>query len=235
MGVNRKRGTLAPDQVQTIGQTTTINSQSVVVTERNAAGKVTCCYGTVSVTDGGAGYAKGCFYVKTDGSGGTTLYINEGSTSSCDFNALQSANSGIAGSVQYAEVALTNAEMLALRATPKTLVAAPGAGKVLEFISAVILFDYTGAYTETADNMAVKYTDGSGAIVSETIEATGFVDATADTMTTAIAKADVIVAKSGSENKALVLHNTGDGEYGGGNAANAIRVKVAYRLHNTGF
>jgi len=235
MGVNRKRGTLAPDQIQTIGQTTTINSQSVVVTERNAAGKVTYCYGTVSVTDGGAGYAKGCFYVKTDGSSGTTLYINEGSTSSCDFNALQSANSGIAGSVQYTEVALTNAEMLALRATPKTLVAAPGASKILEFISAVILFDYTGAYTETADNMAVKYTDGSGAIVSETIEATGFVDATADTMTTAIAKADVIVAKSGSENKALVLHNTGDGEYGGGNAANAIRVKVAYRLHNTGF
>lgn len=235
MGVNRKRGTLAPDQIQTIGQTTTINSQSVVVTERNAAGKVTYCYGTVSVTDGGAGYAKGCFYVKTDGSSGTTLYINEGSTSSCDFNALQSANSGIAGSVQYTEVALTNAEMLALRATPKTLVAAPGASKILEFISAVILFDYTGAYTETADNMAVKYTDGSGAIVSETIEATGFVDATADTMTTAIAKADVIVAKSGSENKALVLHNTGDGEYGGGNAANVIRVKVAYRLHNTGF
>lgn len=137
--------------------------------------------------------------------------------------------------IQYAEVSITNAQMLALRATPKTLVAAPGAGKVLEFVSAVLLFDYTGAYTETADNMAVKYTDGSGAIVSETIEATGFVDATADTMTTAIAKADVIVAKSGSENKALVLHNTGDGEYGGGNASNAIRVKVAYRVHTTGF
>lgn len=137
--------------------------------------------------------------------------------------------------IKYAEVSITNAEMLALRATPKTLVAAPGAGYLLEFISAVLLFDYTGAYTETDDNMAVKYTNGSGAAVSETIESTGFVDATADTITNAIAKADAIVAKSGSENKALVLHNTGNGEFGGGNAANAVRVKVAYRVHATGF
>lgn len=139
------------------------------------------------------------------------------------------------GIIQWAEVSITNAEMLALRATPKTLVAAPGAGKVLEFVSAQLYFDYTGAYTETADNMAIKYTDGSGAAVSQTIEATGFVDATADTVTNALPKIDAIVAKSGSENKALVLHNTGDGEYGGGNAANAIRVKVAYRVWSTGF
>jgi hypothetical protein len=139
------------------------------------------------------------------------------------------------GVTQWAEVSITNAEMLALRATPKTLVAAPGAGKVLEFVSAQLYFDYTGAYTETADNMAVKFTDGSGAAVSQAIEATGFVDATADTITNALPKIDTIVAKSGSENKALVLHNTGDGEYGGGNAANAIRVKVAYRVWSTGF
>ena len=174
-------------------------------------------------------------------------YYNAGTVASPSWNSLSEISSAEIASnavtsakldvstIQYAEVSITNAQMLALRATPKELVAAPGSGKVLEFVSAVLLFDYTGAYTETADNMAVKYTDGSGAIVSETIEATGFVDATADTMTTAIAKADVIVAKSGSENKALVLHNTGDGEYGGGNASNAIRVKVAYRVHTTGF
>ena len=160
--------------------------------------------------------------------------LSEISTAEIANNAVTSAKLDVS-TIQYAEVSITNAQMLAIRATPKELVAAPGAGKMLEFISAVLLFDYTGAYTETADNLAVKYTDGSGAIVSEAIEATGFVDATADTMTTAIAKADVIVAKSGSENKALVLHNTGDGEYGGGNAANAIRVKVAYRVHTTGF
>lgn len=137
--------------------------------------------------------------------------------------------------IQYAEVALTNTNMLALRATPITLVAAPGAGKVLEFISAVLIFDYTGAYTESADNMAVKWGDGSGTIASQAIEATGFVDATADTLTVALAKNDAIAAKTACENKALVLHNTGDGEYGGGNAANVVRVKTAYRVHATGW
>lgn len=137
--------------------------------------------------------------------------------------------------IKYAEVSLTNAEMLALRAAPKTLVAAPGAGLVNIFISATLFFDYTGAYTESADNLAVRYTDGSGTIVSQAIEATGFVDATADTMTTAMAKIDVIAAKTACENKALVLHNTGDGEFGGGNAANVVRVKVSYRVVASGW
>lgn len=137
--------------------------------------------------------------------------------------------------IQYAEVSITNAEMLALRATPKTLVAAPGAGKMIEFLSAELLFDYTGAYTETADNMAIKYENGAGATVSETIEATGFVDATADTVIKVAPAVSAALAKTAVENKAIVLHNTGDGEYGGGNASNAVRVKVAYRVHTTGF
>lgn len=137
--------------------------------------------------------------------------------------------------VRYAEVSITNAEMLALRATPKTLVAAPGAGFVNRFLGGELFFDYTGAYTETADNMAVKYTDGSGVAVSQTIEATGFVDATADTMTTIEPKIDAIVAKTGCDNQALVLHNTGDGEYGGGNAANVVRARIRYSVVPAGW
>lgn len=218
------------DVVQFRGESVTINSQAFTVLDRDPDGNVLRCRGTVSgVTAGGSGFAVGATYVKTNGTNfGDTYFVNVGSTTSCDF--IQ-----VSGGVQYAEVSLTNAEMLALRASPKTLVAAPGAGKVIEFISAQLFFDYTGAYTETADNMAIRYTDGSGTIVSQAIEATGFVDATADTITNALPKIDVIAAKSASENKALVLHNTGDGEYGGGNAANAVRVKVAYRVHSTGF
>ena len=139
--------------------------------------------------------------------------------------------------IQYAAVALTNAEIKALRATPKTLVAAPGAGKVLEFVSAVIFHDYgSNALTETTDNMAIRFTDGSGTIVSQAIEATGFVDQTADTMTNVLPKIDAIAAKTACENQALVLHNTGDGEYGGNAAADTVwRAKVAYRVHQTGF
>lgn len=135
--------------------------------------------------------------------------------------------------IQVAEVTLTNAEIKALRATPKTLVAAPGSGKVLEFISAVLKNSGgANALTESSDNMAVKYTDGSGAAVSQTIEATGFIDQTAATITTALAKIDAIVAYASAANKALVLHNTGDGEYGGNAAADVtLKVKVAYRVH----
>jgi hypothetical protein len=128
--------------------------------------------------------------------------------------------------VQSATVTLTNAQVLALRATPIALVAAPGAGKANIFERVAIEFDRTGAYTESADNMAVKYTDGSGVAVSDTIESTGFVDASADAVVTAGAAASPLV----TANAALVLHNTGDGEFGGGNAANVWRVTTWYRV-----
>ena len=133
---------------------------------------------------------------------------------------------------QQALVTLTNAEFKAIRATPKTLVTAPGAGYVLEFIGAEIFLDYGGtAYTETADNMAIRYTDGSGTIVSEAIESTGFVDATVDQLIPVKPATSATLAKTAADNKALVLHNTGDGEFGGGNAATVIRVSIAYRIH----
>lgn len=178
--------------------------------------------GTTIITSAGAITAD---VQATAGSIGTTELAN---------NAVTTAKLDTS-TIQYATVSLTNAEMLALRATPKTLVAAPGAGYMIEFLSAELLFDYVGAYTETADNMAIKYNNGAGASVSETIECTGFVDATADSVIKAAPASSAVLAKTACENLALVLHNTGDGEYGGGNAGNAVRVKVAYRVHATGF
>lgn len=139
--------------------------------------------------------------------------------------------------IQYAAVSLTNAEIKALRATPKTLVAAPGTGKVLEFVSATLFLDYgSNALTETTDNMAIRFENGSGTIVSQAIESGSFIDATADTMTNALPKIDAAAAKTACENKALVLHNTGDGEFGGNAGADTtMRVKIAYRVHTTGW
>lgn len=135
---------------------------------------------------------------------------------------------------KVAEVAISSGELLALRATPKTLVAAPSAGKVLEFVSAVLLLDATAtAYVESAANLAVRYENTTGAKVSEDVEATGFIDQTADTMTTARPKLDAIVAKSGCEAKGLVLHNLGAGEYTTGTGV--MRVKCAYRIWSTGW
>lgn len=133
------------------------------------------------------------------------------------------------------QVSLTTTNIKALRATPFSLVVAPGAGKALEFVSAQLYYDYaTAGLTESEDNFAVKYTDGSGVAVSQAIETTGFIDAAADYATNALPKIDAIVAKAGAENQALVLHNTGDGEISG-TGGGVLRVRTTYRVHVTGF
>lgn len=163
-------------------------------------------------------------------------YINTGTRLSPTWTSTGGVISGGVAGVQSARVVITNAQMLALRATPKTLVAAPGAGKVLQFVSAVLLFDRAAAYTETADNMAVKYVDGSGTAISVAIESTGFVDAAADAVYFAEPVAGTILGvKTLFENCALVLHNTGDGEFGGGDAANEVVVQTSYRTWSTEF
>ena len=44
-------------------------------------------YGTVVPVDGTAGFAASCLFLKTNGGIGTSLYVNEGSATSSDFNA----------------------------------------------------------------------------------------------------------------------------------------------------
>jgi hypothetical protein len=133
-----------------------------------------------------------------------------------------------AGQIRVVQTTITNAQFLAIRGTPIAIVAAPGAGFGLQFLGGWITIDYTAAYTESADNLAVRFTDGSGQIVSGAIETTGFVDATADSYQLMVALAPT--TGPAVVNAALVLHNTGDGEFGGGNAANVITVTTYYRV-----
>lgn len=94
---SKKRGSWVVNELRAVGTSFTINSQSVKVTARDASGNVSECNGTVTITDGGAGYAKGCRYTKTDGAVASTLFINEGSSSSCDFNAMETSASTVTG------------------------------------------------------------------------------------------------------------------------------------------
>jgi hypothetical protein len=138
-----------------------------------------------------------------------------------------------ASDLRWADVALTNADIKALRATPKTLVPAPGGGKVIEFLSAVLMLKAgTNVLTESTANLVIRYKDGAGVQVSQTIETTGFIDQAADQITYGVQKLDPITARTACENQPLVLHNLGAAEIAG-NAANdaTMKVKVGYRVH----
>jgi hypothetical protein len=43
-------------------------------------------YGTTVPADAATGYATGCLFLHTDGGDGTSLYVNEGSNTSADFD-----------------------------------------------------------------------------------------------------------------------------------------------------
>lgn len=148
---------------------------------------------------------------------------------------LTASNLASNGFVQWVDVTLSNSEIKALRATPIEIVAAPGAGNVIQFLGGLLKLNYGGnnAFTESADNLAFKYTDGSGIAVSQTVESTNFIDATADTLTSAVPAGDAIVAATGAENQAIVIHNTGDGEIAGNAAGdNTITLRVYYAIYS---
>ena len=114
------------------------------------------------------------------------------------------------GVLGLAKVTVTSAELLALNATPKTLLAAAPTGFANIFMGAALHKPAGTAYAGIAagEDLVIKATDGSGQQVSSVIETTGFLDSTAvqsryvgppgSTSTTA---ADIIMASA-----ALVLH-----------------------------
>lgn len=92
MAVPRNSDYTVYTSVQGTGSTETINSQSIKGYLADSNGDLLHCTGTVTITDGGSGYAKGCLYIKTDVATGTTgLYCNKGTNTSCQFTAVTQA------------------------------------------------------------------------------------------------------------------------------------------------
>lgn len=131
-------------------------------------------------------------------------------------------------------IELSNADIKALRATPKTLVAAAGANTIVEFLSAVLILDYgSEVLTESDDNLVIEYEDGQD--ITAAIESTGFIDAAADQMAFVNSAGIASMTAATASNKAIQLFNTGDGEFGGNASADTtMTVKVNYRVHADG-
>jgi hypothetical protein len=138
----------------------------------------------------------------------------------------------LGSSILTAKISIPATEIKTLRATPKELVAAPGAGKLIDFVSArLVLTAGSEVLTESADNLVIEYDDGSAIAISDVIECTGFIDQSADTITNAIPIKDAIDAEADIVNKNIVLFNNGDGEFAGNASDDAVLdVYVSYRI-----
>jgi len=132
--------------------------------------------------------------------------------------------------VRTARIVVTAAQVNVLRATPRTLIAAQGTGRLVQLLPSMLeIVPGTVAWTESADNLVVRYTNSSGVIVSQTIEMTSFITRTERGFTSIQPVVDGIVASTASLAQALVLHNSGDGEFGNSGNGQLI-VHLAYRV-----
>jgi len=136
--------------------------------------------------------------------------------------------------IYHTTVACDNACIKALRATPKELVATPGADKFIELVSAVLIMDYgTNVLTESSDDLVIEYEGGTD--ITASIDSTGFFDQTADMVKIVEPSAAVVITAANAVNKNIRLFNTGDGELAGNAGEDTtLSIRVAYRVHTAG-
>lgn len=107
-----------------------------------------------------------------------TDVIGSGVVSAADFAPL-----GVGGYPRHenvlgvADVTVTSAQLLALNATPVSLIPAPGAGWAIVPARTLFVKPAGTAYAGVAagEDLALRYTDGSGTIC-QVVEVTGFLD-----------------------------------------------------------
>lgn len=126
--------------------------------------------------------------------------------------------------LQYAQVTLSSAQILALNTTPISLVAAPGSGKVILPVSLYATLTYVSAtYSANAAGFTVRYTNASGASTAMTLTQ-AFVQSSASAMFAIVAGATAITPVA---NAAIVVYadtanpTTGD---------SAIKIQIYYRV-----
>ena len=134
-----------------------------------------------------------------------------------------------------ATVALTKAQILALKATPIKVVDAPGAGKMIEVIN-WRMFKAAGAYdapTAAGDDFGLLNNATSN---TTRLEATGFLNAGAgQRFANGVGSAvDAVLGIDASvfDNQPLNIANIGANEFtdGGGTGSATVTVKVRYRI-----
>lgn len=132
----------------------------------------TDCSGNPNYPEAGVGDALMCSVAgKIGGAGGKSVYVgdiiycgvkNAGGTEASVGTSWMVCYSGSTTDVptRYAEISLSSAQILALNGTPQTLVAAPGAGKVILPLQFFSQYSYLTAPYATNTNCRVSYDTG---------------------------------------------------------------------------
>lgn len=141
----------------------------------------------------------------------------------------------------FVEVALTNAQIKALRATPVAVIPAQGAGKVIVVTSCTVFLKYGGTNAFTAqnsdNNLVLRRKDTSGCVLFQGLTQ-AFMQATASGVAqlqtiTGGSPATVFDSKTQSDNQAIVAHNGSAGEISGNAAGdNTLLLKIGYRVYD---
>lgn len=238
------------NKIQVDGKDTVINSQTIDVLLQDVNEDALLARGTAVPTADGAGYAKGCLFIKTDAGDGTKgVYENQGTNLLADFNLIGAIDSSeIANDavttvkilddnvtsdklepslIKFADVTLTATQIKALAGTNIELVPATEAGAGFTIIPIAVLLRLTAGtevLVESSDNLNLLY---SASTVIVTFEMTGFIDqATNQNRYQGITEAVFTPV----ENTALDLNNDG-GDFTG-NASNdaVLNVRTYYRV-----
>lgn len=138
-----------------------------------------------------------------------------------------------ANTIQIAEVTLTATEIVGTsagdigHAAGAVLVAAPGAGNLLEFVSATLIYDFdTAAYTGGNNDLVIR--QGTTAVSAAIADADLVGDSADDiAFVNALSAADIKLTANSTLNLAGTAYTQP------GTAAGVLRVKVAYRVHAT--
>jgi hypothetical protein len=123
-------------------------------------------------------------------------------------------------------VTIPAASVQIMNATPYEVIAAPGAGRFIEVISAHWWLDFgTAAYDAAAagDTLELKYTNGAGAALTDAVAGNAIGAAAADYHTTVKGVPEVIPVA----NAAVVAHINA-GEWYGAAGDSPLKVEVLY-------
>lgn len=80
-------GNIAHKMAQAVPQCGDVDTLGNFIRMLDENGNICMLSGKTMPTDNLAGYGVGCIFIHTDGTAGTAKYTNEGSATSCDFDA----------------------------------------------------------------------------------------------------------------------------------------------------